>query len=511
MGSGPKKPEPKSTSLEGMSNEQLLAMLTPIQHARAEELAKKLKDAGDEITEIAKYLRDRAHGGLSWKGVAADSFVEWTSATASATFHLADYAKLAGDCLAESAAAMAQAKSGVDDIAKTSASAKADYANAQRTLNAARHDPGAGKTEVKTATDDMNAAAGAREQARIEALMKLRSLGQTYTFTGQRVNSAPRPVFPPPAGMNAAWEERGEYLQVPGRSSGTGTSSTTGTTGTSSTTGTRQTHDVIGGRTETTGDGSVVHGSDGRTTDTGGTVRPGPTHVTPEVPADLGIDSVDTLPKPTTPGPQTPAPGGPPPITKPDLGTPPFVTTGVPPLTVKGGPGPFGPTSPLTGGTSTTRNPLTGGLRTTTPNMPREGISGGRAVPSTTGRPQTGIPRGTVIGNEPTGQNRTGMGRAMGGAHGMGGPTGGAAGRNGISGGRRLAGETGGVVGGRAQRTGAAGGGKPFTAGGSGLVRGNAAKPGEREERNGERPDYLVEDEETWQQGRRPSAPPVVD
>ncbi|MER5207681.1 hypothetical protein [Streptomyces sp. NPDC002825] len=508
MGNGPKKPEPKSTSLEGMSNEQLLAMLTPIQHDRAEALSGKLKSAAEEITKIAEYLRNRAHGGLSWKGVAADSFVEWTSATASATFQLADYTRLAGDCLAESAQAMATAKSGVDEIAETSASAKTDYANAQRTLNAARHDPGAGKTEVKTATDDMNAAASAREQARIEALMKLRSLGQTYTFTGERVNSAPRPEFPPPAGMNEAWIYESENIQVPGRSSGTGTSSTTGTTGTSST---RQTHDVIGGRTETTSDGSVVHGSDGRTTDTGGTVRPGPTHVTPDAPVDLGIDSTDTLPKPTTTGPTTPAPGGPPPIGKPDGGTPPFVTTGVPPLTVKGGPGPFGPTSPLTGGTGNPRSPLTGGLRTTTPNMPREGISGGRQVPSTTGRPQTGLPRSTVIGNEPAGQGRTGMGRGMGGAHGMGGPMGGAAGQNGISGGRRLAGETGGVVGGRAQRTGAAGGGKPFTAGGSGLVRGNAAKPGEREEQHGERPDYLVEDEETWQQGRRPSAPPVVD
>ncbi|MCZ0979799.1 hypothetical protein O1L60_14290 [Streptomyces diastatochromogenes] len=146
--------------------------------------------------------------------------------------------------------------------------------------------------------------------------------------------------------------------------------------------------------------------------------------------------------------------------------------------------------------------------------MPREGISGGRQVPSTMGRPQTGIPRSTVIGNEPTGQNgqnRTGMGRGMGGAHGMGGSMGGASGQNGITGGCRLAGETGGVVGGKAQRAGAAGGGKPFTAGGSGLVRGNAAKPGEREERNGERPDYLVEDEETWQQGNRRVAPPVVD
>ncbi|WP_306328728.1 hypothetical protein [Streptomyces venezuelae] len=84
-------------------------------------------------------------------------------------------------------------------------------------------------------------------------------------------------------------------------------------------------------------------------------------------------------------------------------------------------------------------------------------------------------------------------------------------GQSGIRGGRRLAGETGGVVGGKAQRAGTTGtGGRPFTPGGSGLVRGNTARADEREEQNGERPDYLVEDEETWQQGRR-VAPPVID
>ncbi|MER8044231.1 hypothetical protein [Streptomyces sp. NPDC094032] len=495
-----------------MSNEQLLAMLTPIQHARAEALSGKLKVAAEEITKIATYLRARATGGLSWKGVAAESFVEWTAATASATFHLATYTQLAGECLAESAQAMAQAKSGVEDLAKTSASAKTDYTSAQRALNAARHDPGAGKTEVKTATDDMNAAASAREKARVEALMKLHSLGQTYTFTGQRVNAAPRPEFPPPAGMGDAWREGDSYVQVPGRSSRTSTSSTTGTT---------QTRQVSTGRTETTTDRGVVHSTVGGTTDTGGTVRPTPTHVVPEVPADLGIDSVttppDTRPAPTTPPgpgamkPEVPTyPGGtqvtPPPFMPGPGGGPGQLPTGG--GTVKGGvsgmrPGPFGP-----GGTASTR-------------MPREtGIVGGRPVPPTTGgRSSTGIPRSTVIGNEQA------YGRGGTGPH-----AGGGGGGGGTAAGRRLAMEQGGVVGGKAQKSGQTGS-RPFTPGGTGLVRGGQAGSGagqaagrgagmhgagartgdDREERGGERPDYLVEDEETWQRGKRPIVPPVVD
>lgn len=128
------------------------------------------------------------------------------------------------------------------------------------------------------------------------------------------------------------------------------------------------------------------------------------------------------------------------------------------------------------------------------------------------------------------------------------------------TGGRRFAPETGGIVGGRPQQTGT-GSARPFTPGGSGAVHGvpggsgrpaspagqggtrggqpvsstvrragepqqgagpvgrggSVVPPGSRsaesrpEDRRGERPDYLTEDEETWQQGARRATPPVVD
>jgi hypothetical protein len=96
-------------------------------------------------------------------------------------------------------------------------------------------------------------------------------------------------------------------------------------------------------------------------------------------------------------------------------------------------------------------------------------------------------------------------------------PVGGAQGHGsqGIVGGRRLASEPGGVVGNPRQS--AVGG--TFTPGGSGLtrapgaVRGNG--PGQDEEprtRRSDRPDYLVEDEETWRPaGGRNTAPPVIE
>lgn len=114
-------------------------------------------------------------------------------------------------------------------------------------------------------------------------------------------------------------------------------------------------------------------------------------------------------------------------------------------------------------------------------------------------------------------------------AHGPGGGTSGGGTRGGFSGGRRLAGEPGGIVGGRPTEPGTRSG-RPFTEGGSGLVRnteggsqagragrggmippGTHGAAGRRDERGGERPDYLTEDEETWQQSDRRIVPPVID
>jgi hypothetical protein len=96
-------------------------------------------------------------------------------------------------------------------------------------------------------------------------------------------------------------------------------------------------------------------------------------------------------------------------------------------------------------------------------------------------------------------------------------PGGGAGGRGGAAG-RRLASQPGGIVGGRPQP--GTNSGRPFTSGGSGLVRGNqpGGMPGtsgtgsrrQNRDRN-ERPDYLTEDEETWQPPNPRTAPPVID
>ncbi|MEU1227061.1 hypothetical protein [Streptomyces sp. NPDC005828] len=494
-----------------MTHQQMLDWLNEASEPSVRIAGDRLQAAADELHRIATQLKNRT-GRVDWKGDAEKAFTEWAESVVSSTHSLGDFSAHASEWMHRASQAIAGAQSAIPpysshEAAKANLEAARKYHNDPDSATVARN------AQRSMAASEELAAIQAKEEANKQAAaQEMEKLSSTYQWSSFQMKNFDVPTFPPPPGEFVP-ASAGEFHEG-SRSSAYTSQGERSSANTETSTGTQTTRTQPD--TRTTPDGNVILPSQDTT---------GPTHVIrpevrPDAPVDLGIDSTDTLPHtPTVPTTQNP--GGPPPITKPDGGTPPFVTTGVPPLTVKGGPGPFGPTSPLTGGTGNPRNPLTGGtgnprnpltggLRTTTPNMPREGISGGRAVPHTTGRPQTGIPRSTVIGNEPAGQNRTGMGRAMGGGHGMGGPMGGAAGQNGISGGRRLAGESGGVVGGKAQRTGGVGTGKPFTAGGSGLVRGNAAKPDEREEQNGERPDYLVEDEETWQQGRR-VAPPVID
>ncbi|MEV8627403.1 hypothetical protein [Streptomyces sp. NPDC051079] len=523
MSGKPDTPKAKETPLEGLSNEQLLAMLTPLKNGKADLLSQKLKSAGSEIFAIGSELRLRA-GLLRWEGEGADAFREWAGATGLATMKLGQYATKAGTCLTDVSQAITEASSGVEGLAKNSAAAKTNYANAQKTLYAANHDPDAGPTAKKDASADMTAAAATRESTRVEAMMKLRSLGQTYTHSGTQINNEPMPEFPPPAGfLGKDWVTPQNYKQLP-----TGTNSrTTRSTGTADSTSTRS-------RSTGQSEGSVVGSTDGGTTRPGGSTDRGT--VIPDQNVNLGIDGTTVLPdKPTTPtgptGTVPPKPDGP--------TTYPSVIPTVPPTHPNGGGSQRGVVPPslgggggktIPGGRGLTGPVLTGPGGTASARMPRDtGITGGRAVPPTGGRPTGGLPRSTVIGTEGgvTGRGPMGGGGTMG--------HGGTGGQSGAAAGRRLATETGGVVGGRAaQRPGQAAG-RPFTPGGTGLVRGGQSGPGgsgagqgrpvaggvrgaagqtgdgRDEERRGERPDYLTEDEETWQQGSRRVVPPVVD
>ncbi|WP_158781046.1 WXG100 family type VII secretion target [Streptomyces sp. NRRL S-237] len=478
------------TDFESFTHQQMRDMIASLDatsvQARADQLAsaaKKIKTIGDAL---------KKHVVTGWEGEGADAFQEWVGRAGNATLRLGDYSAKGGEWMGKVVQAMTEASkmTAVDATATKNLAAAIEHHN----------DPDAAKvrSEAQTILD-----ADHREAVRL-----MTNLAQSYQVSSSEMNKATIPTFPPPPpvlvpqGYDGGSEEMAR--------SGGGLGGGVGSAG-SSYTAPASSHGTSSGDA-----GSVT----GRSPQPDSSV---PSVTVPSIPdreVDVDLDSVATLPDRTappvtiTPGPLPTGPVGPTPgPVLPPMGFPPVGVMKPPSLT---GPG-IGP-YPALGGPGT---PPPGGKVLGTPGLPPRdsGITGGRPVTST--GPSSGIPRGTVIGEGAQ------AGRGMGGGMGHGGGHGG--GQSGFAAGRRLASEPGGgVVGGR--QTGAVGrpvtGGQPFTQGGSGLVRNGAGGAGmgsmghagagtqapgkRRNDQSGERPDYLAEDEETWQ-GNRRVVPPVID
>lgn len=186
------------------------------------------------------------------------------------------------------------------------------------------------------------------------------------------------------------------------------------------------------------------------------------------------------------------------------------------------GKGTSGPTAPvqspvgrgITGGTPQPRHvpSLRPGVPGITGTPRADGVVGGRPSPGpAAGSPASRMPRSPITSAEGSGYARAGTGGA--GQRGVMG----AAPRDAIGDGqtlRRPGSNPDGVVGTPKERGAAAGSrNSGFTAGGTGLVRGTAGRhrrSEQEDDRATQRPDYLVEDEETHVPGQRPHVPPVI-
>ncbi|BBC32523.1 hypothetical protein SGFS_038170 [Streptomyces graminofaciens] len=499
-----KPPAPGNTDFESRTHAELAAMLDSANAEGAYDLAAKLSKAASTITKIGDDLMTYVKA-LEWQGEAGDAFRDWGGQTASATLHLGEYAEIASRWMGQVSQAISEAKAAMPDTSETTA-AQADLKSAEKTLSVtrepgARNDPDA-RQLAQTAQSDATAAQGRIDSARYEAVQQMRKLAQAYEYSAAQVNSVEPPTFVPPGKRLGGdrWDGESEYVSALGGqgNSGAGSIASMPTGSGASPHATTQT--VTQRHTQDQGDRSqrVSTEIDGLGT--------------------LPDSSPRSVPTPPLNGP-TPRPESPP-VTQPSL-IPHSFNGGV------NGPGQAAPGRVP----STPRPPLIPGQGATngsTARMPREsGVIGGRPVSPTAGR-TGGIPRGTVIGGDGV-QGRTAMGRGMApGTPGIGSPH---AHQSGVTGGRRLASEGGGVVGGRPAQPGRSGS-RPFTPGGSGLLRpanatdsthGSAAghagaashqaqtSDARRDQRQGERPDYLVEDEETWARGNRRPLPPVVD
>ncbi|MGQ4447576.1 hypothetical protein ACN6LK_004347 [Streptomyces griseus] len=470
-----------------MSHKQMIAWLDQANSAAVQGVADRLSSAAKEISKIGEELKIRPQI-VKWKGDGADSFRTWSADLANATLRLGEFSKDASNRLGETATAIAQAKAAIPrPTGDPEASLKA--------AESARNDPDSAGLIKK-----LN---GEREAAAAE----MRKLSQTYSHSVAQLDNLKRPEFPPPPQVIMPKESGGvdsSRDRLGPTASGVGASAVSPEI---------QSH--VPRPTENTP----------RSIASAETLNPTGSPPPDTSPVRMGIDSVVTRPEaPTVPNvaPALGQAGG----GRPDVVLPPVVG-GVPPTLNKG----VVPL-PSTNGSGRPVNAVRPSLAMPGPNAPgggqvgrpspANGIVGGRPAPQTTGRPVGGLPRGLVVGGEGAHGGRAPMMHAPGGAVG--------GGQSGIVGGRRLAGEAGGMVGGRPQQSGQPGA-RPFTPGGTGLVRGAASggegarstgamgrgavgsqRAGEsRRDEGSERPDYLTEDEETWQHGARRVVPPVID
>ncbi|MFF4008412.1 WXG100 family type VII secretion target [Streptomyces sp. NPDC001717] len=476
------------TNYEVYTHAQLHAMVAAIHPEGVTALGTLLTDAATTIEEIGNKLKDHKVNG--WEGEAAEAYRNWVSQAGSATLVLAEFSAAGGQAMTETAQVMREVK-GADgkegNMPPYSAGTEASLKENLELSRKYHNDPDA----VQLGQDAWRRLNGDHARA-VDAMNKLAG---AYDHSTVQMNKAQAtaPTFPPPPDVLVPVGYGGDQDMA---RSGGGSGGGSGSAGYS-----------YGPSNSGTGTSSNEPGwVPGHPPQPDSQVPSVPVPEIPDHKVDVGLDSLGTLPDRTVP-PVTTTPGGPLPTGPGPIGPAPgpFVPpVSLPPVGGLKGTGPgtgpgLGPYPRLTGPNSQVGR--AGGM------PPRDaGIMGGRPV--TSNGPGSGIPRGTVIGEGA--QAGRGMGGPMGGgAHG--------GGAGGVSAGRRLASEPGGIVGGRQSAAGRPiAGGKPFTQGGSGLVRNGAVGAGthtpgkRRDDQGGERPDYLVEDEETWQ-GNRRVAPPVID
>lgn len=463
------------TNFEAHSHQQLRDMLAAANPETLKTHADLLKDVAGAVGEIGEDLRTYIKS-VPWEGEAGKAFEAWGEQTWKATMLLGEYAAVGGTWMGEAAQTLSEVKKNLPKVDKT----------ALGNLDAA--------TEYPKDPDSKKVSSDARSKLHedhADAVQQMNKLAQSYSLAAFVIKQQEPPSFAPPP---EAFVPTGSYGSTSDlkRSSGSG-----GVVGTASA-------DYYSSFSQE-GPSEVGHA----------VVSPSGerAQISPQSqgrPVDMEIDGVTELPQsqlPSVDRPSIPSAG------RADAGTPPV--PGLIPPAFGGGSGGVRPPGGVRSPSLFGQGLLGSGPSTRTPG--ESGIVGGRPVPPTSGRASGGIPRGTVVGGE-------GMHGRPPGAGGMG--VGGSAGvQGGISGGRRLVGESGGAVGARGQQPGS----RPFTPGGSGLVRGQANDGGaragrggvlpprvrgagrDREDENGQRPDYLTEDEETWQQGRRRIVPPVID
>ncbi|MEV0281534.1 hypothetical protein AB0I22_34830 [Streptomyces sp. NPDC050610] len=462
---------------DGESHEQLYSMISGAKPSLFSDAEAALNKAHTDISAIGEEFKAHVER-VKWEGEGADSFRAWGAEMAKQTLVMAEYTKGVGKWIGHAGKGLSAGQSEMPPVADMC------YVDPEK--------------DAKRRLDS---------NKKLDEAIKAMEKADSYVTVAQEgLEGLKEPNFPLlPTDLGAP--DVGGYERPLGAPPSGG--STAGGGATSHTVSLPYAADTGGGADPVPGHLSHHGGTDGVRhlveTDRQGNET-----------ADTTIDSTTTSPSPDTTNHTMPDHGARPSGTS--SATSPFVPGPLPPNMPSSsrGAGKFasGRVSGFPEG-SVNSSPRTVAVPRVGAN---DGVVGG--TPADRSARPTGprLPRGTVVGEERGLMSGAPMRRAPTGVGGYGAGSGQSGAAADIPG-RRPASEPGGSTGRpRASRE-----GRPeFTQGGSGLVRGNHAteampprsgtkSPGKGSRRAGVRPDYLTEDEETWQRGRRDPVPPVID
>ncbi|MFC8696034.1 collagen-like domain-containing protein [Streptomyces parvus] len=505
------------TSFEGF---QLNSMIDLVEKTKPEDLenaGKALWDARDAIKRAAQELEDNMKG-VDWHGESGTAFRAFGKGLVAHARKLGDFADVAGTQITVAGTGLASVRSAMPP----------------RDSRQVRKDPDDIEMPGRVADNPEYQAALKVEKDRQEAINQINRLASYYSVSGERLEGEEPPRFdkdlgitmPPPRGQRED-SQSGAYGD---RSESRGNSVALDAAGRTSSAHSAPVIAASRPPAEVLGSAPLPDRTVGTEINT---VAP------PQAPTPITATPPQPSPTPTTGPAGTPPTFVPPSLTNPvqggakrstgPTGMPRTVSqagqgmgkaqpTGVGPVAKGQGGPPIGRPGPMGGGgTFNGRPPV--GPQSQVPTAGQSGVTGGRPAigpggTSTGAGPRAGGRNG-IVGGTP--QQTPTQGRAAAGGTGQRGVIGGrgAAAAPPRPGGRATpASGANGVVGAPRKAAGTGSNAKGFTAGGAGLVRGPAGRrdKGREDEANGStRPDYLTEDEETWNAGRRGAVPPVVE
>ncbi|MGW3504031.1 hypothetical protein ACWDMY_25545 [Streptomyces globisporus] len=506
------------TSFEGF---QLNSMIDLVENTKPEDLenaGKSLWDARDAIKKAAQELEDNMKG-VDWHGESGTAFRAFGKGLVAHARKLGDFADVAGTQITVAGTGLASVRSAMPP----------------RDSRQVRKNPDDIEMPGRVADNPEYQAALKVEKDRQEAINQINRLASYYSVSGERLEGQEPPRFekdlgidmPPPGGDGWLDPSSGTSGE---RADSLGNSAMPDSAGRSNSAHSVPVNAASRPPAEVLGSAPVPDRTVGTQINA---VAP------PQAPTPITATPPQPSPTPTTGPTGTPPTFMPPGLTNPaqggvkrstgPTGMPRTVSqagqgmgraqsTGTGPLAKGQGGPPIGRPGPMGGGgTFNGRPPV--GPQSQVPTAGRSGVTGGRPAvgpggTSTGAGPRAGGRNG-IVGGTP--QQASAQGRAAAGGAGQRGVIGGrgAAAAPSRPGGRAtpVSGANG-VVGAPRKAAGTGSNVKGFTAGGAGLVRGPAGRreKNREDEANGStRPDYLTEDEETWNAGRRGAVPPVVE